>query len=169
LLNIIGTSEKIHNIKEESLVLKAVKANNFHLTQLLLQHGFPTDEDSSFGRANAVMVACQNNDLKMLKLLIENNADVNKPSHVERKDKSGKKYTVLLHPVFAASITAPIMLKTLLVAGANPNVYGPESKPESGRSCFMYNVVIDKIENQKVTMKNSWIFINFLITFQFMQ
>ncbi|KAL0582203.1 hypothetical protein ABG067_007983, partial [Albugo candida] len=152
LLNVIGASEKLHNVKEESLVLKAVKSNNFDLTQLLLQHGFPTDEDSSFGRVNAVMVACQNNDLKMLKLLIEHNADVNKPSHVEHKNKSGKKYTVLLHPIFAASVAPPVMLETLLVAGANPNVYGLESKSESRISCFMYNVVLDRIENQKILL-----------------
>lgn len=38
----------------------------------------------------------------------------------------------------------------MLEAGANPNVHGPVSAPEYGRSCFMYNVALDKVENQKV-------------------
>jgi hypothetical protein len=38
----------------------------------------------------------------------------------------------------------------MLKAGANPNVHGPDSKPEYGRSCFMYNVALNCIENQKV-------------------
>lgn len=101
------------------------------------------------------MVACQNNNVNILKLLIEYNADLNKPSHVERKYKSGKKYTALLHPIFAASVSGPVILKTILDAGANPNVHGPDVKPENGRSCFMYNVVIDNIDNQKVTKKKA--------------
>jgi ankyrin repeat protein len=97
--------------KKESLVLKSVQANNFGMTELLLRKGAPVDQDSSYGRINAVMVACQMKDIKMLKLLIEHGADLNKPSHIERKDKSGKKYNVLLHPIFVASTASPELLE----------------------------------------------------------
>jgi hypothetical protein len=41
----------------------------------------------------------------------------------------------------------------MLKGGADPNVMGPKSKPEDGRTCFMYNVVINSIENQEVMKK----------------
>lgn len=73
------------------------------MTELLLYNGAPVDQDSSYGRINAVMVACQKKNMEMLKLLILYKADLSKPTHVERKDKFGRKYTVLLHPIFVAS------------------------------------------------------------------
>lgn len=142
--------EKITNYKEDSLVLKSVKAKQLRITELLLEHGFSNDEDSAYGRVNAVMVACQNNDIEMLQLLIRNGADLDKPSHVERIDNFGIKYTVPLHPIFAASASGHDILETLLKAGANPNVHGPNSKPEYGRTCFMYNVALNKVDNQEV-------------------
>lgn len=41
----------------------------------------------------------------------------------------------------------------MLKGGADPNVLGPKSKPEEGRSCFMYNVAIKSFENQKVQLE----------------
>ena len=152
LLKVIDGSKRHTNSKEESLVLKAVQSKHFDIVQTLLENGFHTDEDSAFGRINSVMVACMNNDSKMLSLLIRHGADLNKASHVERKNKAGRKFNVLLHPIFSASVAGPELLKMMLEAGANPNVLGPEPKPECGRSLFTYNVALNNIENQNVKL-----------------
>ncbi|KAI9485554.1 MAG: poly polymerase catalytic domain-containing protein [Benjaminiella poitrasii] len=41
----------------------------------------------------------------------------------------------------------------MLKAGANPNIYGPNSEPENGMSCFMYNVSLGSIKNQELLLK----------------
>lgn len=115
-----------------------------------MQYNSPVNEDSSYGRISPIMVACQKKDLKLLNLLISSGANVNDPCYVERADDTGKKYTVLLYPIFAASYPKSLLLEDMLKAGANPNVNGPDSKPEFGRSCFMYNVSLDSVENQQV-------------------
>lgn len=150
--------ERVSNYKEDSLVLKSVKAKRFRIAELLLEHGFSNDDDSSYGRINAVMIACQNNDIDMLQLLIKHGANLDKASHVERTDKFGNKYKVLLHPIFAASLSSHDILETMLKAGANANVHGPNSKPEYGRSCFMYNVALNKVDNQKVCNNSPLLF-----------
>lgn len=156
-MNAGASVSNTNGFQKESLVLKSVQSESYSITEILLQYSSPVNEDSSYGRISAVMAACQKKDLKVLNLLISKGADLNKPCHVERKDNTGKKYTVLLHPIFAASYNGSLLLEVMLKAGANPNVNGPDSKPEYGRSCFMYNVALDSIENQqvKIAEKNS--------------
>lgn len=152
MLNARASVTSIIKNQKSSLVLKSAQSNHYEITELLLKHGAPSDEDSRYGRINAVMVACQSKNLEMLNLLISHNANLNTPSHVERKESSGKKYTVLLYPIFAASYFNSTLLEVMLKAGVNPNVYGPDSKPEYGRSCFMYNVSIEAPQNQQVML-----------------
>lgn len=148
-----GANVSTTNNQLPSLVLRAVQLKKYEITELLLKYGASTDEDSKYGRMNAVMTACQNKDLQMLNILITHHADLNTPSLVERKDDVGKKYTVLLHPIFAASYPGSSLLEVMLKSNVNPNVYGPESKPEHGMSCFMYNVAIAADANQRVRLK----------------
>lgn len=84
------------------MLLKAVATNQTDIVRLLLDHGAPTDEDSLYGRSNAVMVACQNDNVDILQMLVQANVDLDRPSAIER-DALGKKVKVLVRPVFIAS------------------------------------------------------------------
>ncbi|KAG2201741.1 hypothetical protein INT47_002001, partial [Mucor saturninus] len=147
--SVINTS----GFQKPSLVLKSVQAGSHDITEILLRYNSPINEDSNYGLTSPIMIACQKKDLKLVKLLISSGADVNVPCYVERTDDTGKKYRVLLYPIFAASYPKSLLLKELLKAGANPNVNGPDSKPELGRSCFMYNVCLDSVENQETLLE----------------
>lgn len=90
--------------KSKSVLLHAVEKQQYDITALLLKHTALTDDgDSENGWPNAVMMACQQKNLDMLKLLIHHQADPNTPSHIERTDKDGKMVKVLVHPIFIAS------------------------------------------------------------------
>lgn len=84
------------------MLLKAVATNQTDIVRLLLDHGAPTDEDSLYGRSNAVMVACQNDNVDILQMLVQANVDLDRPSAIER-DALEKKVKVLVRPVFIAS------------------------------------------------------------------
>lgn len=86
------------------MLLKAVKANHINIVRLLLKHNVDTDEDSHYNRPNAVMTACQNENIDILRLLIDAKANLDTPSMIERKDECGKKLISLVHPVFVASL-----------------------------------------------------------------
>jgi hypothetical protein len=60
------------------------------------------------------MGACLKKDLKIMKLLIKYNADINKPSNISLKDKDNKSYLILIHPIFIASIAGDEFLKVIL-------------------------------------------------------
>lgn len=86
------------------MLLKAVKANHINIVRLLLEHNVDTDEDSHYNRPNAVMTACQNENIDILRLLIDAKANIDTPSMIERKDECGMKLISLVHPVFVASL-----------------------------------------------------------------
>lgn len=153
LLSAGASVNSTNGFQKPSLILKSIQADTHNITDILLQHKSPVNEDIPYGRISAIMVACQKRNLKLVNLLIASGVNMNEPCYVERNDNDGKKFTVLLYPIFAASYKKSLLLDVMLQAGANPNVYGPESKPECGRSCFMYNVDIDSIENQQVKKK----------------
>jgi ankyrin repeat protein len=90
--------------KDDSMLLKAVKANHINIVRLLLEHNVDTDEDSHYNRPNAVMTACQNENIDILRLLIDAKANLDTPSMIERKDECGMKLISLVHPVFVASL-----------------------------------------------------------------
>ncbi|KAG0800420.1 hypothetical protein G6F22_002250 [Rhizopus arrhizus] len=141
--------------KDDSMLLKAVKANHINIVRLLLEHNVDTDEDSHYNRPNAVMTACQNENIDILRLLIDAKANIDTPSMIERKDECGMKLISLVHPVFVASLKDDeSIFKLLLRSGANPNVYGPNCYPEHGRSLFMFNVDNGKTQNQETLLEH---------------
>jgi ankyrin repeat protein len=90
--------------KSKSALLHAVEKQQYDIAKLLLQNGASTDDgDSANGWPNSVMMTCQQKNLEMLQLLINYGAIVNTPSYIERNDKHGNAYKVLVHPIFIAS------------------------------------------------------------------
>ncbi|KAI9257420.1 ankyrin repeat-containing domain protein [Sporodiniella umbellata] len=150
-----GANTSSHkNFKSDSMLLKAVKSNQVEIVQLLLELGISTDEDSAHGRPNPVMVACQNENTQILSLLISAKADINTASTIERLDLFKKKRGVLVHPIFVASAKEnDSIFKILLASNVNVNLHGPYCHPENGRSLFMYNVSMNKIDNQKALLE----------------
>ncbi|KAI7902907.1 ankyrin repeat-containing domain protein [Cokeromyces recurvatus] len=144
-----------HISKHKSVLLVAVEKSQYEIANLLLQNGALTDDnDSVNGWSNSVMIACLKKDLKMLQILINYNVDLNRPSPIERTDKAGNTYKVVTYPlIVASSKLCATFLEVLLKAGANPNVYEPETETEKGMSCFMYNVALNSIENQQMLLK----------------
>jgi len=89
----------------------AIFANNYKGAQLLLRYGFHPDMGSRKGTgisAPPLFLACKMKSVKMVKLLLDYNADVNQIHH---------HYTCLIH---AAENSELLIAKTLLEYGANP-------------------------------------------------
>ena len=100
--SIVTKSASLTNSK--SALLHAVEKQQYEIAKLLLQNGASTDDgDSANGWPNSIMMTCQQKDLKMLQLLINHGAITDTPSYIERNDKHGNTYKVLVHPIFIAS------------------------------------------------------------------
>ncbi|KAI8979262.1 ankyrin repeat-containing domain protein [Mycotypha africana] len=143
-----------NNGKHKSALLKAAEDSQLGIMRLLLEHGAASDDGDSFnGWSNSVMVACLKENIDMLQLLIKFGCDVNTSSYIERKDDNGVKYQALVHPIFISTVwEKQLFLKTLLEAGANPNVRGLEAERENSDSCFIFNARLDFVENQELLL-----------------
>lgn len=110
--NVVGLNEP----KNKSLLLQAIENSRFDIAALLLSHGALTDDqDSCNGFSNAVMVACQQKNLKVLELLVRYGADLNIPSQIERKDENNRPYQVMIHPIFIASTLDKSFLEVIFL------------------------------------------------------
>lgn len=96
---------QVHTYTQPSMLLTAVTNKNLDMVKLLLLNGVSLDDDSDHGRPNAVMIACIEKNLEILQILVNAGANLDKPSTVKRITKEGKKYEVVVAPIFIASQT----------------------------------------------------------------
>jgi ankyrin repeat protein len=130
-------SAKIVNHKLDSILLQAVENGNLEgVRELLASHIVPDIEVNDSRGWTALIHATGNNHADMLKLLIDNGADVN------AKDKDGR--TALLT---AATWNYINIAKMLIDNGANINAKDKDGK--TARDCYRNKDEFDRIVSKR--------------------
>ncbi|KAI8068747.1 ankyrin repeat-containing domain protein [Gongronella butleri] len=157
-------NHRVLNTEVPSMLYNAVDNKNTAMVKLLLDHGVPLDDDSAYGRASPLGLACIHMHVDIVKLLTAAGANANTPTLADLVDKDGKRHRFAMPPIIYVShkkFTDALLkekkleiFKLLLKGGANPNVLEPEHPMLSGQSCLMYCVTRSMSNYVKALLDN---------------
>lgn len=113
-----ATTAQTHD--KASLLLLAVEHNDYELAKFLLEKGFSPNTKNRFGDSPVIHAAQHHNDTKLLKLLVQYQADLNarKIASSETEKKNTNK-TALMFAVENSRLTNVVIL---LTNDADPNI-----------------------------------------------
>ncbi|KAI8089183.1 poly polymerase catalytic domain-containing protein [Halteromyces radiatus] len=131
--------------KNLSLLSQAVIQGDIGIVNLLVMKGCGLDEDSGYGRSSPLMLSICDGNIDMVKTLVKHGAKVNQQSLL-----SSNSHSIVVHPLFAASLQSADMLTVLLEAGASPNALGPQDSDDQVDEMDERKAIIQNMKNASV-------------------
>ncbi|KAM3589297.1 hypothetical protein VKS41_000165 [Umbelopsis sp. WA50703] len=155
---LINHGVTINNEPQEipSVILIATKKGNLDMIKLLIRHGASLQDDDGKIGPNAVMQAVADQNLEILKALLEAGASSSTPSVF--KEKVGDKVLLTtIEPLLVACIKeSDRIFELLLDHNASVNVLAPaDFEPLKGRSPLMYSLYKRNFNRVKMLFKHN--------------